>query len=80
MSVDGYKVGIGREKYRLIRSKINHLCKDDQRSNKEINHVQGWLSFIYSVDQERYERLKIYIEKMKAKYSDSSVQRLGLIS
>lgn len=77
--IDGHKVGIGREKYRLIRAKINHLCKDNQRDHREINHVQGWLSFIYSVDKERYERLKGYVEKLKRKYPQSSLQRIRLI-
>ena len=78
--IEGFKVGIGREKYRLIRSKINHLCKHAAHEGIQINHVQGWLSFIYSVDRERYERLKNYTLKMQERYPNTSVNKINLIS
>ena len=75
--IEGDKVGIGREKYRLIRSKINRLCIHSNHENKDINHLEGWLSFIYSVDKERYDRLKIYIHKLNIKYPNSSIKELA---
>lgn len=77
--IERHKVGIGREKYRLIRSKLNRLCKHSRHEERELNHVQGWLSFIYSVDKERYDRLKSYTLKLQEKYPQASINRIGLI-
>lgn len=66
--------GIGREKYRLMRAKIFQLSKSgDNITEKEINHLIGWLSYIKSVDNERYELIKKYIYSLGEKYKDTSI-------
>lgn len=60
--------GIGRIKYREIRSKIHYLFRN---KHTDYSHVNGLLSFIYSVDKKAYKRLYNYINKLKTKYPES---------
>lgn len=61
------KAGIGRQKYRELRVKIHNLV-----TGKECNysHINGWLSFIYSIDKGMYSKLKLYIKKLCEKYEN----------
>lgn len=61
-------VGIGREKYREIRSKFYNefIGKTDN-----IHHLYGWISFIFSVDRKAYSKLKNYILGLMEKFPDS---------
>lgn len=61
-------VGIGREKYREIRSKLHHLFTG---KSDDFNHVNGLLSFIYDVDIKRYRKLYTYIGKLEKIYTSS---------
>jgi RNA-directed DNA polymerase len=61
-------VGIGRIRYRKIRSMIHHLFSGN---SQDFNHVNGLLSFTYSVDKKTYRKLYIYIDKMQKKYPGS---------
>lgn len=61
-------VGIGREKYREIRSKLHHLFTG---KSDDFNHVNGLLSFIYDVDIKRYRKLYAYIGKLEKIYKSS---------
>lgn len=65
-------VGIGREKYRDLRSKIHRLFVD---KNVNFSHVNGVLSFLYSVDKKYYKKIFIYIKKLSEKYPNSSACR-----
>lgn len=60
------KAGIGRAVYREMRVKINNIVigKDNNQS-----HVNGWLSYIYSVDKSNYYKLKEYTNKLCEKYN-----------
>jgi RNA-directed DNA polymerase len=63
--------GIGREKYRELRPKIFNLTKfdkDDKTQEKNINHINGWISYIKSVDKKRYGLVLKYIENLKKNY------------
>lgn len=66
--VSSKKAGVGRVIYREIRVKIHHLFtgKADNYS-----HVNGWLCFIYGIDQGIYKKLKLYIENLASKYPTS---------
>lgn len=66
--VSSKKASVGREIYREIRAKIHHLFtgKADNYS-----HVNGWLCFIYGIDQGIYKKLKLYIENLTRKYPSS---------
>jgi len=68
-------VGIGRDKYREIRSKIHHLFVN---RNDEYSHTNGLLSFVYSVDKKAYNKLYSYVKKLKDKYPKSgATQKLA---
>lgn len=59
-------VGIGREKFREIKSKIHWLAV--QRSH-DFSHVRGLLSFVAGVDDKNYRRLVAFVQKMSKKYN-----------
>lgn len=58
-------LGIGREKYREIKSKIHYLAVGRP---SDIEHVRGLLSFVRSVDEKNYRRLIGFAQKMSKKY------------
>ena len=71
--------GIGRDKYRLIRSKIFNLTKTIEKvTSKDVNHILGWLSYIKSVDLIRYELLTKDIKKLNKSHPKSDIQKLQL--
>lgn len=61
-------IGIGREKYREIRSKLHHLFIG---KNDDFTHINGLLAFVYDVDIKRYRKLYTYIENLKNRYNSS---------
>ncbi|MDH5938978.1 retron St85 family RNA-directed DNA polymerase [Vibrio splendidus] len=69
------RVGIGRQKLREIRSAIYNLF-----TGKSVDYlfVNGWLSFVYSVDKKSYNRLYSYIDEYEKKFP-SSVAKDNLI-
>lgn len=75
------KIGIGRKKFREIRSKINNICRHSktQASRTDIAHIKGWLAFIKSVDEERKKTLDQYITNLKTKYPKSAVTLLPIL-
>ncbi|WP_084618566.1 retron St85 family RNA-directed DNA polymerase [Cellvibrio sp. OA-2007] len=54
-------VGIGRGKYKAIRARIYYYFLGIE---KDIASINGYLSFIYSVDQKRYSMLQHYISSL----------------
>jgi len=58
-------VGIGRQKFREIKSKIHYLAVGH---SSDIDHVRGLLSFVKSVDEKNYRRLMLFIQKMALKF------------
>lgn len=61
-------VGIGRVKYREIRAKLHHLFTG---KSSDFSHVNGLLSYIYSVDRRAYNKLYTYIVGLRRKYPSS---------
>lgn len=61
-------VGIGRVKYREIRAKLHHLFTS---KSSDFSHVNGLLSYIYSVDRRAYNKLYTYIVGLRRKYPSS---------
>lgn len=75
LSDDGF--GIGNTKAKQLRSKIFHLTKPAEQKNfKLLNEVIGWLNYLKSVDTKRLSQLKVYIEKLKKKYSTTLIVQL----
>jgi len=60
--------GIGRVKLREIRAKIHHAFVG---KHNEFDHINGLLSFTYSVDKSSYKKLYRFIDKMNKDYPDS---------
>lgn len=69
--------GIGRNKYRLIRSKLFNITKlQNSITQRQINHILGWLSYISSVDNKRYKMLLIYIRKLQKSFPNTDIIKL----
>lgn len=58
-------VGIGRVKHREIRAKLHHLFTG---KSTEFSHINGLLSYTYSVDRRAYNKLYAYIGGLTQKY------------
>lgn len=63
--------GVGRDNYRNLRPKIYQLTKfdkDDNSQDKSINHILGWISYIKSVDNKRFNMITKYIKKLNEEF------------
>ena len=70
--------GIGTKKLKIIRSKIHHLTLLNEQNNFDlIDEVQGWLSYINSVDKKRFHILNEYILKLSKKYPLTLITQLN---
>lgn len=69
--VGAKKAGVGREVYRTLRVKIHYLFTGNEDN---YSHVNGWLSFIYGIDDGIYKKLLVYIEKLSKKYPKSDAK------
>lgn len=67
-------VGIGREKYRKMRTEIYTMLRSKP---EKLNQVNGWLAFIKSVDVTNYNRLKKYILTLQVVFPNNVL--FGLI-
>lgn len=77
--VNEESVGIGKKKYKDLRAKIHHLTlPEEQKNEKLLYHVSGWLSYLNSVDKARFEKAKKYIKGLSKKYPKTLVGRLGV--
>lgn len=75
--ISNNKIGIGTKKYRILRSKIFHLTKKKNQNDIElINHVNGWISFLKSVDKQRYRRILKYVEKLQKEHPNTLIQQI----
>lgn len=78
---DNGRVGIGRDKYKLIRAKLNHLTLEkagEKKDSNEIASLNGLISYVHGVDKKRYAMLKSYIKKIGAKYPDSLISEIKI--
>ncbi len=72
--------GIGKQEYKKLRSKIYHLALDKENKNtKLLNHVNGWLSYLNSVDKKRLEQVFIYIKKLENKFPNRQMSKFDPI-
>ena len=71
------KIGIGKKKYNNVRAKIHHLSHYQENGNLKLLHeVQGWLSYLNSVDPERLIKTKKYINLLHQKKPNSMLKFL----
>lgn len=73
----GDSFGIGRKKFKNVRSKIFHLVLPSSHSNiKLFEEVRGWLAYLKSVDEKRFNKAKKYIGELNAKYPGTLISML----
>lgn len=63
--IQNNRVGIGKRKVKIIRSKIHYLFIG---RSTEYSHVYGLLSYIYFVDRKAFRSLLKYTEKLNDKH------------
>lgn len=69
--------GIGKEKYKLLRSKIHYLTLPKEQKNiKLLNNVSGWISYLNSVDKRRFAKAQKYIKILKSKHPKTLITEL----
>ncbi len=70
--------GIGRRAERRLRAAIYNMCDSNKSTNAEKWNtevkLQGYLSFLYSVDRERYNRIAKYISQLSVNFPDSDLK------
>lgn len=70
-------VGIGKKKYKILRAKMHRLTLNTEQNNyKLLGEVKGWLSYLNSIDSNRFEKVKHYINKLNMKYSGTLLAQL----
>ncbi len=66
--ISEFNIGIGKQKYKQIRSKIYHLTLDKEQKNiKLIAEIKGWLSYLNSIDKASLTKAKNYILNLSEK-------------
>ncbi|MDB5155335.1 MAG: RNA-directed polymerase [Mucilaginibacter sp.] len=72
--------GIGVQKLKVIRAKIHHLTLPNEQGNFDlIDEVQGWLSYINSVDKKRSQILSEYILELSKKHPLTLIKQLNIL-
>ena len=70
--------GIGKQKYKNIRAKIHHLTlAKEQKNIKLLYQVNGWLSYLNSVDKKRLVKAKKYINELTAKHPKTLIAKIA---
>jgi len=70
-------IGIGKQKYKKLRSKIHHLTlPEEQGNNKLLYEVCGWISYLNSVDQKRLFKAKKFIQELSKKHPKTLIAEL----
>lgn len=70
------KVGIGRERYRKFRAELHNFFAN---TTPNASYINGFLSYLYSVDKKSYRKAYIYIAKLEKKFA-TTTKNLGLHS
>lgn len=70
--------GIGKTKFKELRAKIHHLTLKNEQENFELlNHVNGWIAYLQSVDDARYKKLSFYINKLRERNPETLLADLN---
>jgi len=71
------KIGIGRKKYKELRRKIYHLTFPSEQENSTLlSHIQGWLSYLNSVDKARLKKAEKYIKTLSERHPNTLVTQI----
>jgi len=70
------QVGIGRQAERRLRATIYNICQEESSAERDtaLTSLQGYLSFLFSVDPIRYHRTAKYIHRLSANFPDSDIK------
>lgn len=75
--ISEFKIGIGKQKFKQIRSKIYHLILPNEQNNtKLVSEVRGWLSYLNSVDKSALQKAKNYILDLSTQYPNTIIKQL----
>jgi RNA-directed DNA polymerase len=75
--ISGEEIGVGKKKYKKLRAKIHHLTMDNEQKNIQlVDEVNGWLSYLNSVDKKRLIKAKKYISELSLKFPSTLVTKL----
>lgn len=76
--INDSSVGVGKKKYKDLRAKIHHLTLPTEQTNQKLlYHVKGWISYLKSVDEKRYKRVRKYIHELTQKYQGTLIEKLN---
>ena len=76
--INDENIGIGKQKYKDLRAKIHHLTmRNEQKNLQLLNHVNGWLSYLNSVDKSRLEKANKYINELSLKFPKTLISKLN---
>lgn len=79
LTLSNDSIGIGKEKYKKLRSKIFHLTLPKNIGNlKLLYEVNGWLAYLKSVDIKRWHKAKKYIKELNAKYHITLIDKVAI--
>jgi len=71
--------GIGKKKYKTLRVKLHKLSLTPKgREGKALFHITGWLAYVKSVDNRRYQKARQFIHSLIAKKPDSALSLLSM--
>lgn len=69
--------GIGKRKFKVLRAKLFHLSLVEHREDYELlQHVQGWIAFLKSVDEPRYRKAIKYAAELSQLHPHSLLTKL----
>ena len=72
-------VGVGKQKFKIIRSKIQHLIFHREQTNlKLLSEVKGWLAYLKSVDEVRYKSATNYIRNLQDKHPSTLISHIPI--
>lgn len=75
--IAGEEFGIGKKKYKNVRSKIFHLTLPTEQHNLTLlEEVRGWLAYLKSVDKKRFTKAKKYINDLSLNHPSTLVTKL----
>lgn len=76
--ISGDNIGVGKQKYKSIRAKIFNLTLPEESKNMTLLYeVNGWLSYLNSVDKKRLTKAENYIKKLAVQYPKTLIVKLN---
>lgn len=77
LTLSNDSIGIGKRKYKILRSMIHHLSFPSEAANYALlNKISGWLGYLNSVDKKRSNKIQKYITDLASKHPDTLLSEL----